>query len=68
MDTVELQGITGDITILVGELARFGCSVTITEWVDDGAAARLEAYLPDDDHAAERCRRLVEERKGPLHL
>jgi hypothetical protein len=67
MDTVELHGITGDISILVGELSRFGCSVAIAEWVD-GDTARLEAHLPDDEDLAEKCRSLIEERKGPVEL
>jgi hypothetical protein len=67
MDTVDMHGITGDISILVGELSRFGCSVAITEWVDDGAA-RIEAHLPEDEDLAEKCRSLIEERKGPIEL
>ena len=68
MESVELNGIVGDVTILVAELGRLGCSITITEWVDGGSAARLEAHLPEDGELAERCRVLIEERKGPLHL
>ena len=68
MDTVDFTGITGDINILVGELARFGCAVTITEWVGDGSAARIEGRLPADPELAEKCRTLIEERKGTGRL
>jgi hypothetical protein len=66
MDTVELEGIHGDINIFVAELARRGCAVVITEWVD--GAARMEGHLPADTKLAEECRQLVEERKGPMEL
>jgi hypothetical protein len=66
MGTHELTGVVGDISVLVGELSRFGCSIEITEWVDGGSAARLEAHLPDDQELADKCRRLIEERKGPV--
>ena len=48
METVDFAGITGDINILVGELARFGCAVKITEWVADGSAARIEGLKKPD--------------------
>jgi hypothetical protein len=66
MGTHELAGITGDISVLVNELSRFGCSIEIIEWVDGGSAARLQAHLPADRELAEKCRRLIEERKGPV--
>jgi hypothetical protein len=68
MESVDFAGITGDINILVGELARFGCAVTITEWVDDGSAARIEGRLPTDPDQAQKCRALIEERKGSGRL
>jgi hypothetical protein len=67
MDTVDLRDITGDISILVAELSRLGCSVSILEWTDDGLA-RLEAALPADPDAAQRCTRMIEERRGPIVL
>ena len=68
METVDFAGITGDINILVGELARFGCAVKITEWVADGSAAKIEGHLPADPELADKCRRLIEERKGTGRL
>ena len=67
MDTADLDGITGDISILVAELSRNGCSVSIVEWTDDGLA-RLEATLPGNQQAAQRCMRMIEERRGPITI